>query len=448
MPDRLQKETKNSNKFDDNSNNNNVYKLFVRIRNRKLRNISDNSTSSRKSRSTSKSRRGCASDWLGDRLMADTFVFRTLEVLKKPGQGLGLFLREGDGVDRTDGVFISRIAPDGAVAMSVCRDLLLRGGELNASTTSSSTTNASIINNNRSSVSGSQSDDVGTSVYHCLSPASEATSGIPILQAGDEIYAINGNAVVGRKLEDVVVNMSIQKKLVLTIRRPLRSHESREGADMCRQGSNNHDNNNSFLSQDPLLTSSKTSSSTETSLSSLSYTAGSFTPQSTATPTPPLMPDGNSNCNYRCNHSDSLSPTEADARSRAKGEADRLRPFSADSSAIDRHSVGRGGQLPSAVVSATLRPLDQVRHLEAGGVFMDDRHPPPVGWSGACVGDATTAVVPCSNHITGGNIFQKRVEDFKERQLMQQLFYRTKYMENSGKQLFYHHCCCNSRYNN
>lgn len=431
MPDRQPKEAKNCKKPDDNSNSN-VYKLLARIRNRKLKNISD--TSSKKSRSTSKSR--CASDWLGesyhtgDRLMADAFVFRTLEVLKKPGQGLGLFLREGNGVDRTDGVFISRIAPDGAVAMSVCRDLLLRSEDLNASTIFSSTTNANVINNNRSSASGNQSDDTGTSVYQCASPASEATSGIPILQSGDEIYAINGNAVVGRKLEDVVVNMSIQKKLVLTIRRPLRNHEA---VDLCRQGGNNNqDNNNSFVSQDPLTTSSKTSSSTETSLSSLSYTAGSFTP------TPPLIPDGNSNCNYHCSHVDSQSHAGADTRTRStKGEADRLRPFSADSSAIDRHSTGRGCQLPTSIVGATLRPLDQVRHLETGGIFVEDRQAAPFGWSGACVGNATAALVSCSSHVTGGNVFQKRVEDFKERQLMQQLFYRTKYMEHGGRQFIY-----------
>jgi len=46
-------------------------------------------------------------------------------VLKRPGQSLGFYIREGNGVDRADGVFISRIAPGSAVE----RNGLLRVGE-------------------------------------------------------------------------------------------------------------------------------------------------------------------------------------------------------------------------------------------------------------------------------------------------------------------------------
>lgn len=81
----------------------------------------------------------------------------TVEVVKRPGQGLGLYLR--DGGDRSDGVFVSRVVP-GSVA------------DLNGS-----------------------------------------------LAVGDEILAVDGVSVAGRELEDVVVSMSIPRRLVLNVRR-------------------------------------------------------------------------------------------------------------------------------------------------------------------------------------------------------------------------------------
>ena len=45
---------------------------------------------------------------------------KLVEIVKRPGQTLGLYIREGNGADRTDGVFISRIALESAVYNSGC----------------------------------------------------------------------------------------------------------------------------------------------------------------------------------------------------------------------------------------------------------------------------------------------------------------------------------------
>ncbi|KAH9509739.1 hypothetical protein Btru_044403 [Bulinus truncatus] len=88
----------------------------------------------------------------------DSFVVETVEIIKRPGQTLGFYIREGNGFDRSDGVFISRIQM-GTVAQS---------------------------------------------------------NGL--LHVGDEIVTVNNVKVGNMSLDDVVILMSIPKKLVLTIR--------------------------------------------------------------------------------------------------------------------------------------------------------------------------------------------------------------------------------------
>ncbi|KAL7020077.1 hypothetical protein ACKWTF_011371 [Chironomus riparius] len=81
-----------------------------------------------------------------------------VEIVKRPGQTLGLYIREGNGADRSDGVFISRIALESAVYNSGC------------------------------------------------------------LRVSDEILAVNLVDVTKMSLDDVVIIMSIPRRLVLAIR--------------------------------------------------------------------------------------------------------------------------------------------------------------------------------------------------------------------------------------
>ncbi|XP_065569377.1 rho GTPase-activating protein 100F-like isoform X2 [Artemia franciscana] len=90
-------------------------------------------------------------------------VVTFVEIVKRPGQTLGLYIREGNGFDKNDGVFISRIAIESAVYNSGC------------------------------------------------------------LRVGDEILAVNLVDVTRMGLDDVVIIMSIPKRLVLTIRQRRKS---------------------------------------------------------------------------------------------------------------------------------------------------------------------------------------------------------------------------------
>lgn len=81
-----------------------------------------------------------------------------VEIIKRPGQTLGLYIREGDGFRTSEGVYISRIAIESPI--------------------------------------------------HTSGP----------LKIGDEILAINLVDVRGMSLDDVVLIMSIPRRLVLTIR--------------------------------------------------------------------------------------------------------------------------------------------------------------------------------------------------------------------------------------
>ncbi|CAG4941587.1 unnamed protein product [Parnassius apollo] len=85
-------------------------------------------------------------------------VVQLVEIVKRPGQTLGLYIREGDGGGRTDGVFISRIALESAVYNSGC------------------------------------------------------------LKVGDEILAVNLVDVRRMSLDDVVIIMSIPRRLLLCTR--------------------------------------------------------------------------------------------------------------------------------------------------------------------------------------------------------------------------------------
>ena len=88
---------------------------------------------------------------------------RTVEIVKNPGESLGFYIREGDGVGQENGVFISRMTPESPLEKS------------------------------------------------------------RLLNVGDEILTVNSINVSKMNLDDVVVIMSIPKRLVLLVRSRTRS---------------------------------------------------------------------------------------------------------------------------------------------------------------------------------------------------------------------------------
>ncbi|XP_021378846.1 rho GTPase-activating protein syd-1-like [Mizuhopecten yessoensis] len=119
----------------------------------------DRDSPSNGSRSRNSTSNGCVPDMgIKSIAMDNSYLVQTVEIKKRPGQTLGFYIREGDGIDRQDGVFISRIQM-GTVAES---------------------------------------------------------NGL--LHIGDEILTVNKVEVGHMSLDDVVILMSIPKKLILKIR--------------------------------------------------------------------------------------------------------------------------------------------------------------------------------------------------------------------------------------
>ncbi|XP_050536599.1 rho GTPase-activating protein 100F-like isoform X2 [Daktulosphaira vitifoliae] len=92
-------------------------------------------------------------------MLQDTnHIVNLVEIIKRPGQTLGLYIREGNGINRNDGLFISRLALESAVYNSGC------------------------------------------------------------IQVGDEVLAVNLVDVTRKAVDEVVIIMSIPRRLILALR--------------------------------------------------------------------------------------------------------------------------------------------------------------------------------------------------------------------------------------
>ncbi|XP_062592692.1 rho GTPase-activating protein 100F-like [Saccostrea cucullata] len=120
--------------------------------------VEDDSPSSASRSKSSNSNNGAPDMGIKNIVMDDSYIVQTVEIKKRPGQTLGFYIREGNGIDRSEGVFISRI-------------------------------------------------QLGTVAE---------TNGL--LHIGDEILSVNKKEVKNMSLDDVVILMSIPKKLTLKIR--------------------------------------------------------------------------------------------------------------------------------------------------------------------------------------------------------------------------------------
>lgn len=106
--------------------------------------------------------------------------------MKRPGQTLGLYIREGNGVDRYDGVFVSRIAIESAVFNSGCLGV---GDEILA---------VNLVDVTHMSVDQK---------FHYFTTLHWITYLVQLI-----------HKILLRSLDDVVILMSIPRRLVLTIR--------------------------------------------------------------------------------------------------------------------------------------------------------------------------------------------------------------------------------------
>ncbi|TGZ36946.1 Uncharacterized protein DBV15_10247 [Temnothorax longispinosus] len=123
-----------------------------------------------------------------------------VEIIKRPGQTLGLYIREGNGVDRNDGVFISRIALETAVYNSGCLKVSIV--VLHRSVPHSGGIFILLF------------AAVSFLVFIGYSPVNMHSH----VQVGDEILAVNLVDVTHMSLDDVVIIMSIPRRLVLATR--------------------------------------------------------------------------------------------------------------------------------------------------------------------------------------------------------------------------------------